>query len=320
MANIILSIIMAILSIFGIVAGSGSSGSTGGTTGGVTDSDNQIYDSPTSYDIQTNLSYGSSGDQTFDLIIPQGVGKKLNLYVYIHGGGWGSGDKSAGANVIQKYAKEENMIGATLNYRLVVPGKYKITCNTILTDIHSAMNRIYNVCASKGYTINKAIVAGDSAGGHLALLYSYKYKSSCPINIRMVYSNCGPTDLTDINFYKLNPSLAPTMLELQGTLIGQSLSAEDYFTLSVQQELLKISPIAYVNSGSPATIFNSCGRDDLVPVSNGEKLDQVLSSAGVDHYYANFPNSGHCSRNAADAAITSQFDAKFEQMFDKYIR
>ena len=320
MANIILSIIMAILSIFGIVAGSGSSGSTGGTTGGVTDSDNQIYDSPTSYDIQTNLSYGSSGDQTLDLIIPKGVGKRLNLYVYIHGGAWGSGDKIAGADVIQKYAKEENMIGASLNYRLIVMGKYNITCNTILTDINSAMNKIYNECAAKGYTINNAIVAGDSAGGHLALLYSYKYKSTCPINIRMVYSNCGPTDLTDINFYSNNTILPQQMIELQGTLIGQSFNVQEYYTLDIQRDLLKISPIAYVNSGSPATIFNSCGRDDLVPVSNGEKLDQVLSSAGVDHYYANFPNSGHCSRNAADAAITSQFDAKFEQMFDRYIR
>lgn len=310
--SFIVSIIMAILSIFGIGSGSGGDNGGGATT--------PVNTTPTGYDISVDVAYGAHEQQKLDVAIPQGVGTSLSLAVHIHGGAWMGGDKSQKTEDVMAYAKEKNMISANVNYRLLLIDDSQYNCQTILDDIQAAMNKIVEVCRSKGYSIKKAMIWGESAGGHIALMYSYTYKDRCPVTIGLCYSICGPTNMTDAKYYTDNDIPPALMLVLQSRLTGQNIDENNLLSESTRNALLRVSPISYVNYGTVPTIFNSCGRDKLVPKSNGDDLEKVLKLYGVDYYYAEFTNSNHCGRSDLDYATYTALDNKLDQMINQYVR
>ena len=309
--SFIVSIIMAILSIFGI--GGGSGGSDGGSTA-------PVNATPTGYDISADVAYGSHPQQKLDLIIPQGVGNSLSLAVFIHGGAWGYGDKSEETDMVMPYAQEKNMISANINYRLLTVDDASICCRTMLEDINTAVAKVVELCRAKGYTINKAMIWGKSAGAHLAMMYAYTYKDKSPVNIALCYNICGPANLTDRGFFTGNDIPAATMMFLFSRLTQRDINLDNLLSEATSQALLQISPISYVNASTVPTIFNYCGEDKKVFKSNGDTLEKVLKAYGVDYYYAVFPNSGHCSRSSLDYATTSSFDTKLDQMINKYVK
>lgn len=302
----LIAIIMAILSVFGV-------GNGGNPTP-------PVNTTPTGYDILTDVSYGSEDSQKFDLIIPKGIGKELSLAVYIHGGAWMGGDKSYETETFKPMAQEKGLISASLNYRLLAENRRDLNCYTQLKDIDDAVTKIVDVCSSKGYSIKKAIFWGESAGGHLALMYSYTYKDKSAVDIAMCYSICGPTNLADTNFFTKTEFLPDQMFLLQSLLTGTDINANNITTNEVFNERLKVSPINYVNASTVPTIFNSCGDDHLVPKSNAEHLEKVLKANGVDYYYAHFANSGHCGRHSLDYATYTALDKKLDEMIKKYVK
>jgi hypothetical protein len=48
----------------------------------------------TQFDMHTDLAYASHGDALLDLLVPRNANAPMPLVVWIHGGGWQSGDKS----------------------------------------------------------------------------------------------------------------------------------------------------------------------------------------------------------------------------------
>lgn len=310
--SFIVSIIMAILSVFGIGGGSGGSGGGGSMT--------PINATPTGYDISVDVEYGSHPQQKFDLVIPQGIGNVLSLAVHIHGGAWTGGDKSSFASHIMPYAKEKNMIAATLNYRLLTRDDPSINCWTMLEDINDAVSKIVEVCRSKGYLIKKALILGESAGGHLALMYSYNYKNKSAVDIGLCYAVCPPTNLYEIKYFTEDLISNDEMFFMQSHLTGTTINRENLTSEATRDAQLKVSPISYVTCFSVPTIFNSCGKDYMVPKSNGDDLEKVLKLAGVDYYYAVFPNSMHVCRDSKDSSIYNLFDIKLDQMIEKYVK
>ena len=310
--SFIVSIIMAILSIFGI--GSGSGGDNGGGISA------PVNTTPTGYDISVDIEYGSDAQQKFDLVIPQGIGNTLSIAIFIHGGAWSYGDKSEETDMILPYAQEKHMISANINYRLVKLDDGSVNCNVMLEDINNAVTKIVQVCRSKGYQINKAMVWGKSAGAHLAMMYSYTYKNKSAVNIGLCYNICGPANLTDTGFFKGNDIPVISMLTIFSRLAGRDINLDNLVSAETSQALLAISPISYINSSTVPTIFNYCGEDKKVFKSNGDTLEKALKANGVDYYYSVFPNSGHCNRSSLDYLVCSEFDSKLDQMINKYVK
>lgn len=279
----------------------------------------EVFKEENKYEVLTDVKYGEDVQQKFDLVIPKDAGKELNLFVVIHGGAWIGGDKKDDTMLLVPYVKNRQMIGGNINYRLLKEGRSDLNCETMLEDIHEAMKKIVEVCNEKGYTLKKLILKGNSAGGHLVLMYAYKYQHISPVEVAVVYSNCGPTDMTDKNYYgDLSVFSDEQMLTLQGLLISEKLDHDNYRSEEVLEKLWKVSPCCYAKKDSPATIFHSCGKDMLVPVSNGDKLNEVLKSLGVDSYYDIFDNSQHCCRDKKDNQKVKTFDKMEDEMIKKY--
>lgn len=275
---------------------------------------------PESYIVLRDVSYGEDEQQTFDLIIPEGIGNELSLAVYIHGGAWLGGDKSLEENTYKPMAEKRGMISANVNYRLLSMDKRELNCQTLLQDIDDAMNKIVEVCAENGYKIKKALMWGESAGGHLALMYSYTCKDKSPVEIGLCYSICGPTDMTDTDFYSKTDFSVEQVFILQSALTGMDVNESNILDEKTQEELRKVSPAYNVSESSVPTIFNSCGRDKMIPTSNAKTLEKALKYYGVDYYYAHFKRSGHCGRRGPDFITYTALDGKLGEMIDKYVK
>lgn len=274
---------------------------------------------PTGYDVMTDISYGEEEAQKFDLTIPQGIGQELSLAIFVHGGAWMGGDKSYETDKTQ-YMAEKGMISANVNYRLLNDQRRELTCKTQLQDIDDAITKIVEVCAEKGYSIKKALIWGKSAGGHLSLMYAYTCKDTSAVDIGLVYSICGPTDMMDENFFLKTEFTHDQVLLLNSVLTGENVTGDNLNDESIVEARKSVSPINYVTSSGVPTIFNSCGRDNMVPTSNAKSLEKVLKNNGVDYYYAHFSNSNHCGRNGLDFFTYTVFDYYLDSMIDKYVK
>jgi acetyl esterase/lipase len=93
-----------------------------------------------------------------------------------------------------------NNIFVTIDYRLINFQKSNIHMQDMIFDVHNALVKIQEISRENGVNVTDFILAGHSAGGHIALLYRYKYfqeNNSNNINIAACISLSGPSDYTD---------------------------------------------------------------------------------------------------------------------------
>ena len=232
-----------------------------------------------------DLAYGSvSSSQKLDLYLPERDDKTVGLIVYIHGGGWASGDKKEMDETAKGVTRDFGYATASLNYRML---DEKATYIEMLEDIQSALAFIKQKAQENGYTIKCCGLIGYSAGAHLSLLYAYKNQGMYPIPVDYVASLAGPTDLSDPNFYKVEG--VETLL---GGVAGVSgLTADNY--RDYEQELLAASPVSYVSATVPKTILCHGTADEIVPYTNAQILSQRLSDAGASYLLITFEGANH---------------------------
>ncbi|SIO08702.1 Acetyl esterase/lipase [Algoriphagus halophilus] len=242
------------------------------------DSDDPVLEPIVAMDIYDE-PYGSDEDNSMDIFLPEGRTKESTpVFVYIHGGAWNSGDKSEilAFRTLLEYSFPGYAI-VSLNYSLYDLGNGSGQFPAQENDIIDAINYI----ASKTDDWNvsdELILAGASAGGHLALLHSYKHPEIG--NIQAVMALFPPTDL--ISLYDFNTL---TQQGLQLLLDGTPENKETAY--------LESSPINYVSSTSVPTVFFHGTEDVVVPISQSELLESKLKEAGVSYYYEAIPGQGH---------------------------
>ena len=200
-----------------------------------------------------------------------------------------AGDKDGYEKGIESTASNYGYAAASINYRYI---DENTSIHDQLDDIENALAKIKELGAQKGVSINKVLLTGDSAGGHLSLIYAYSRAKTAPITPAAVVSNSGPTDLYDDSFYHNNAiGDEATITTLFSYACGQSFSYDERDT--VKDKLLAVSPISYVNESTVPTVINHGMKDSIVPYSNALTLDALLTSFGVTHVLNSYPNSDH---------------------------
>ena len=236
-----------------------------------------------------DVSYGAHERNKLDLNIPKDNDGEIGLVLFIHGGAWIGGDKESYESGIENAASQYGFAAASINYRYI---SENTDMHDELDDITMALAKIKQIGLENGVNINKVLLTGDSAGGHLALLYAYSRADEAPITPAAVVSNSGPTDLYDDNFYHNNLiGDEDTISALFSYGCGQNFiyaQRED-----VKDALMAVSPINYVNENTVPTVINHGMKDSIVPYSNAQSLDRLLTQYGVPHYFNSYPNSDH---------------------------
>lgn len=241
------------------------------------------------YEKYENVAYGDYERQVFDLCLPKGCTTKVGLIFVIHGGGWAAGDKADCSKNLDKWCRNYGCATAAINYHYI---SNEFSCEDIISDITLSLNKIKEFVCEKNINIEKAMLVGSSAGGHLSLLYAYKYADIASIKPVAVVNYSGPTDLTDYNYY-LNNQNRTWYLELFSHLCHTTFTLENYLTGPMQNKLLEYSPITYVNENTVPTLICHGDQDDIVPYSNAQSLKAKLNAYGVKSDFVSYEKAGH---------------------------
>lgn len=257
------------------------------------------------YDAKKNLKY--------DLYVPNSIDKASNtpLMLFIHGGAWIEGRRQDIEYACKYYAKH-GIITATLDYSLISRRRSDVTIYTMLDEITACIGSLKKTLSGQGYKTPKIALAGFSAGGHLALLYSYSRAAESPIPIAFVFEKVGPTDIGPKGF---EPKVAAGLVTAGS---GTKITAEDFNTEKGRRLAASLSPASCVTPKSVPTIFAYGKKDMLITWHHREALEAALKKNSVPYIAVDFPNSHHGMWD--DPQATRKFKAAVLAYCKRYMR
>jgi acetyl esterase/lipase len=232
-----------------------------------------------------DTGYGADAKQRMDIYLPANrTTSATKVLVLIHGGGWTTGDKADFAVMIDTLKKRlPDYAIFNINYRLAAWPNNLFPTQEM--DTKAAFEFIYNNRATF-LVSDKFVMMGASAGGHLALLHTYKYTT--PVKVKAIVDFFGPTDMVDL--YN-NPG-SVSQLAIAALMSGTPTSNPTLYQSS--------SPINYVSATTSPTIVIQGGLDPLVnATTQSQALVTKLSSFSVPNQYVFYPTGGHGDWDAA---------------------
>jgi acetyl esterase/lipase len=177
--------------------------------------------------------------------------------IYIHGGGWTKGDKRGkGIGSVLDYAAK-GFVSISVNYRLDVDKKAcieDVKCATRWLRAHAGQ---YNVDP------NRIGAAGNSAGGHLALMLAV-----CPASAGL--EGDGPYREYSSMVQAAHCSSTPIMPGFRGSR-GKA----------ADPDVSKIQPMTYVSGDVPPLYFIHGTEDTKAPVRYVDEFVEALCQAGA---------------------------------------
>jgi len=261
-----------------------------------------VYDASKQQNIM-NVAYGSDPAQTMDVYLPPGRSTSTTkVIVMVHGGSWDGGDKTDfNSAVVTLEAKLPGYAFFNINYRLAAGNKNNYPA--AVNDVASAVAYINTRSADFDVTTQKLVLAGASAGAHLAMLEAYNNNASG--NVKAVVDLFGPVDLHWLFFDYPFPQLSqPVLINFMGvSAVGDS-------SLYAQA-----SPINYISATSPPTIIFHGTSDDIVPIDESVRLQAKLQSFNVPNSFIIYQGEGH---GWTDANLSDTYN-KIADFLNQYV-
>jgi acetyl esterase/lipase len=227
------------------------------------------------YEDRMNLTFGKDELQKFDIHIPKNQSQKVPVIIILHGGGWREGDKTFVKPFVD-YLKKKMVACAIVNANYRLTSQHKVTYKEQLEDIDLLLHKLES--EADDFRIKpRYLMIGYSAGGHLALLYSYLSENK---KIKATGGIAIPTDLTSLRFNESR--IGDDVLKFVGKPIEQAYN-----------EYLKVSPAYQLKRSSPPTIAFYGGKDNIVPVNQGLLLESKLKEKKVKFAFYVYPEQTH---------------------------
>lgn len=236
-------------------------------------------------EVERNIAYcnTSSNFQKFDVYTPKQSDTPSPVVVYIHGGGWSTGDK---ANpFVAEYGAEivkNNMAFISINYRLAPKSVYPAQNQ----DVDCALAYITTHAGELNVDASKLALIGDSAGAELAAMAALTSPSKSIV--RAVIDCYGPSDIWAqitgkpradqwaINYIgsKTNESVAKQASPLYAKLAG----APPFLIMHGTND----KTVHYDQSSTFAAHLKAAGVDvTLVPVQKADHYFSAKSSPNI---------------------------------------
>ena len=225
-----------------------------------------------------NLPYGwrqvgkgavhESVAQVYDLYLPGNLGEinqSAPFYLFVHGGSWRGGSKAGRRAKMFAEMAEQGFVVASMNYVLCndkLGGAH--TFAEMLADIDAMASHLPSLAKAAGISIPRFALGGNSAGGHLSLLYAYDGANPSVLGLGLkhavpvacVFSDCGPSDIASPEFIVAGLDwMKGSFVNWYGllcVLAGGQYGQED--VLATVERLAKHSPITLLNGKCPPTI------------------------------------------------------------------
>ncbi len=232
-----------------------------------------------------DIAYGEESDaQCLDLYLPEkeGLDGPLPLVVFIHGGAWATGDKHDNQSLAWRRLARDGFAVASLNYRLTSAAAFPAG----IDDCVDAICYLRKHADKYGLDAARVAVAGDSSGGHYALLLAQDPARVAELGIRCCVAWFPVTDLVAMAKVSLNedgtPRLDSVGFKVLSAFLGHALTEADLPALSAA------SPMHNISDGAAPMLVQQGDADQLVPClltqafakRSGAELDVL---PGADH-------------------------------------
>jgi acetyl esterase/lipase len=253
---------------------------------------------------------------------PAGVPSSGLAVVYLHGGAWCGLDKDAGTRPLFRHLAAQGHVVVDVAYRLFpetdLPG--------MVADAKRALAWLKDHAADLEIRPDRIVLAGGSAGGHLALLAAYTHDdptltpaelAGSDQQVCAVVSLYGQADLA-AHYYHTSQHKScrpddpqpdwdapppPWMGRLFGPEVGRlklhlaPAGRCDWLVGGTPGELpdryAQLSPLHRVHPGCPPTLLVHGEHDEMAPVAAMRQLHQRLQQAGVPVTGVFLPHTDH---------------------------
>jgi acetyl esterase/lipase len=236
------------------------------------------------YRVVPNMTYltANNWEAKLDLYIPTTSAGPHPAVIYFHGGGWTGGSKEGSVLRVTPYL-EMGFAVVNVEYRLarvsLAPAAVEDGLCALRWVIRNAMQ--YNI------DVNRLVLTGHSAGGHLALTTGMIPSSAgldrqCPgpetLRAAAIVNWYGITDVGDL----LD---GPNMKTYAVTWMG---------SMTDRNEIAKrVSPLSWVRKDLPPILTIQGDADPTVPYSHGVRLHKALADLGAAEKHVTIPGGRH---------------------------
>lgn len=239
---------------------------------------------PAGFSAQLDVVYTTVGgwNGKMDLYLPPSAKGPSPVVINIHGGGWNKGVKESqsGFNTFFK----AGFAVANIEYRL----SGQATAPAAVEDARCALIYLIKNAKQLNIDVNRIVVMGGSAGGHLALMAGllgndHRFDNNCTgvdnIKVAAIIDKYGITDVWDWAY-------GPNLTSKSATQWLGSKAKDEAFAKSV-------SPIYYVTKNSPPVFIAHGDADPTVPYQESVALHKKLQEAGVTTKFITIPGGLH---------------------------
>ena len=247
------------------------------------------------YEVQANITYlvANQYEAKLDVYVPRAAKTPVPVVMMIHGGGWVAGTKEQSVLYLLPYL-EMGFAVVNVEYRL---GKVSVAPAAV-EDCLCALHWIGRNAKKYNFDLNKVVVTGGSAGGHLALTTamipeSAGFENTCAYqddpNWSGPWKSARPKVAAVINWFGITD--VADMLQgpnIRGYAVSWLGSQPD------REDLAKrLSPVTYVRADTPPVLTIHGDADALVPYSHAVRLHDALTKARVKNQLYTIPRGGH---------------------------
>ncbi len=271
--------------------------------------------------VYKDISYGDGDTNMFDLYVPaNGDKESYGLVVYLHAGGFTSGDKADDAQMLA-WLCSKGYVSAGINYTLRTDDNDKSVYSQSM-EIKKAMPKVTEEAERLGYHIDSMAISGGSAGGTLAMLYAYRDAVDSPVPVKMMFEAVGPSSFcrSDWGAYGLDQDTDESRTaaaELFGVMLGEEINVDILDTPQYDELIKPISAFMWVDKNTVPSVIAYGAHDRVCPFKTALHLVNALKENGVDYRYFEMPHSGHGLQN--DDKIYEQYMKAVEEYLEKYM-
>jgi acetyl esterase/lipase len=252
---------------------------------------NWTYEFANHYAVLPNITYltANNFEAKLDVYERRDAQESQPTLIYIHGGGWTGGTKEGGFNKVLPYL-EMGWNVVNVEYRLA-----RISlAPAAVEDCLCALRWVATNAKQHHLDVNRLVLTGDSAGGHLALTTGMIPESAgldreCPgaplPKVAAIVDWYGITDVNDLLDGPNRKSYAVAWLS----------------SMPERQQIAKrVSPLEYVRAGLPPILMIHGDADPTVPYQHSIRLKAALDKAGVPNQLHTVPGGHHGGFSAAE--------------------
>ena len=245
---------------------------------------------PPTFDRHRDLVYKEVGPRKLrlDLYLPRGVARPLATVVYLHGGGWHSGNKAPCP--VQPLVSDGFAV-ACPEYRLSAEAIFPAQ----LHDVRAAVSWLRKDGARYGLATEKIGAWGLSAGGHLATMLGtatgvaalqQEDPAEDPARHRVnaVVAWYPPTDLQAMKWDGYQ-EYAVAARQLLGLKQVDEIRGAPLARLA--------SPVNHASRDDPPHLLMHGHLDRVVPIEQSRLLHKALNTAGANAALRELPRAGH---------------------------